>query len=92
MVLASRVTLTGDGLVEKVDKLMRQGNVRRLRIIHMGKPLIDISLDLHDTASDVPVFLLPVRAAFSKITELINYCGIEIELEDRKFIYEYPDF
>lgn len=92
MVLASRVTLAGGDLVEKVDKLMRQGNVRRLRIIHLGKPLIDISLDLHDTASDIPVFLFPIHAAFRKITELINYCSVEIELTDRKFIYEFSGF
>jgi len=97
VVLASRVTLTGGGLVEKMDKLLRQGNVRRLCIIHMGKPLIDISLDL-DTASDIPVFLLPhmlrhlMHTAFSQIAELLNYCSVEIELVDRKFIYEFPNF
>ncbi len=92
MVVGERVSITGSGLVEKVDKLVRQGNVKKVRIMHLGKPLIDISLDLRNTTSDVPLFLIPVHAAVSKITELINYCTIEIDLVDRRFTYEYPDF
>jgi len=92
VVVGERVSITGSGLVEKVDKLVRQGNVQKVRIMHLGKPLIDISLDLRDTTSDVPLFLIPVHAAVSKITELINYCTIEIDLVDRRFTYEYPDF
>ncbi len=91
MVVGERISITGNDLVEKVDKLIRQGNVQKVRIMHLGKPLMDISLDLHDTASDVPLFLIPVHAAISKITELINYCTIEVDLVDRRFAYEYPD-
>ena len=82
----ARMSLTGNDLANKVDKLMHQGNVKRIRIIHMEKPILDISLNIHDATSDIPVYQIPVRAAVSKIAELINYCTIEIEFVDRSIV------
>ncbi len=39
-------TVAGSEIVEKVKELIRQGNVTRVRLIHKGRPLIDIPLSV----------------------------------------------
>ena len=38
MAVKERVTVSGKNLVEKVKELVRQGNIRRVRLIHEGRP------------------------------------------------------
>lgn len=78
-----RFTVSGSNLVEKVKELVHQGNIRRVRLIHEEKALIDIPLSIGAPAAAVVVLAVPVLAAIGAIAALVKECTIEIEkLED----------
>ncbi len=74
-----RVTVSGKNLVEKVKELVRQGNIRRVRLIHEERPLIDIPLSIGAPAAAVIVLAAPLLAALAAIAALVKDCTIEIE-------------
>ncbi|MFC1871283.1 DUF4342 domain-containing protein [Chloroflexota bacterium] len=74
-----RFTVAGNNLVEKVKELIRQGNVRRVRLIHEEKALIDIPLTVGVPAAAVAVLAAPVLAAVVAIAGLVTECTIEVE-------------
>jgi hypothetical protein len=75
-------TVSGGDLVEKVKELIRQGNVRRVRLIHENRPLIDIPLTIGAPLAVVSVLATPVLAAIAAFAALVTECTIEIEKED----------
>jgi len=78
-----RFTVTGSNLVEKIKELVHQGNIRRVRLIHEEKPLIDIPLSIGAPAAVVVVLAAPLLAALAAIAALVKECTIEIEkIED----------
>ncbi len=74
-----RFTVSGSNLVEKVKELIRQGNIRRVRLIHEEKTLIDIPLSIGAPAAAVAVLAAPLLAALAAIAALVKECTIEIE-------------
>jgi hypothetical protein len=74
-----RVTVSGKNLVEKVKELVHQGNIRRVRLIHEEKTLIDIPLSVGAPAAAVVVLAAPLLAALAAIAALVKECTIEIE-------------
>jgi len=74
-----RFTVSGSKLVEKVKELVRQGNIRRVRLIHEEKTLIDIPLSVGAPAAAVVVLAAPLLAALAAIAVLVKECTIEIE-------------
>ena len=84
MTTRERFTVAGSKLVEKVKELIRQGNVRRVRLIHEEKALIDIPLTVGVPAAAVAVLAAPVLAAVAAIAGLVTECTIEVEkVEDK---------
>jgi len=74
-----RFTVSGSNLVEKVKELVHQGNIRRVRLIHEEKALIDIPLSIGAPAAAVVVLTVPVLAAIGAVAALVKECTIEIE-------------
>ncbi len=84
MVESEKFTVSGSKLVDKVKELIRQGNVRRVRLIHEEKVLIDIPLTVGAPAAAVAVLAAPVLAAVAGIAALVTECTIEVEkVEDK---------
>ena len=77
-----RFTVSGSDLVEKVKELIRQGNVRRVRLIHDDRPLLDIPLTVGAPLAVVTVLAAPVLAAIAAFAALITECTIEVEKEE----------
>ena len=78
-----RFTVTGSNLVEKVKELVHQGNIRRVRLIHKEKPLVDIPLSIGAPAAAVVVLAAPLLSALATIAALVKECTIEVEkMED----------
>ena len=83
MSIKERITVSGSNLVEKVKELVRQGNIRRVRLIHEEKALLDIPLSVGAPAAAVAVLAAPLLAALVAIAALVKECTIEIEkIED----------
>jgi len=76
---SEKFTVEGSQLVEKIKELIRQGNIRRVRLIHKGRPLIDIPLSVGVPVAAATVLAAPVLAALGAIAALVTECTIEVE-------------
>ena len=74
-----KFTVEGNRVVEKVKELIHQGNIRRVRLIHKGRPLIDIPLTIGVPVAAATVLAAPVLAALGAIAALVTECTIEVE-------------
>jgi hypothetical protein len=77
-----KFTVDGNQVVEKVKELIHQGNIRRVRLIHKGRPLIDIPLSVGVPVAAVTVLAAPVLAAIGAVAALVTECTIEVERVD----------
>ena len=69
------IHLTGDELLQRVRQLIHEGNVRRIRIHHLGQTVLELPLTLGVAGA---VFM-PVLAAVGALAALITDCTIEVE-------------
>ncbi|MEA3442241.1 MAG: DUF4342 domain-containing protein [Chloroflexota bacterium] len=72
-------TVSGSQLVEKIKQLVHQGNIRRVRLLHQGRPLIDIPLTVGAPVAAATVLTAPVLAAVAAIAALVTECTIQVE-------------
>jgi len=71
------IKLEGETLIEKLKGVIREGNVRRVRIQHQGRTVAEFPL----TVGVVGVVLAPVAAAVAAMVALLKDCTIEVERE-----------
>ena len=76
---SEKFTISGSQLVEKVKQLVHEGNIRRVRLLHGGRPLIDIPLTVGAPVAVATVLAAPVLAALAAIAALVTECTIEVE-------------
>ena len=74
-----KFTVSGSQLVEKVKQLIREGNVRRVRLLHEGRTVIEIPLTIGAPAAAVVILAAPVLAALAAFAALVTECTIEVE-------------
>jgi hypothetical protein len=72
-------TVSGSQLVEKIKQLVHQGNIRRVRLLHKGRPLIDIPLTVGAPVAAATALAAPVLAALAAIAALVTECTIQVE-------------
>jgi D-aminopeptidase len=65
----------GEGVIEKLKALIREGNVRRVVVQNQGRTVAEFPL----TAGVVGAVLAPVVAAIGAIVALLNDCTIQVE-------------
>ena len=74
-----KFTVSGDQLVEKVKQLIHEGNIRRVRVIHKDKTIIEIPLTIGAPAAAAVIVAAPVLAALGAFAALVTECTIEVE-------------
>lgn len=80
-----KYTVSGDKVVEKVKQILREGNIRRVRLIHEGRTIIEIPLSIGAPVAVVGILASPVLAAIGAAAALLTECTIEVEkVEDKK--------
>ena len=79
MAVKEEFIVTGSQLVEKVKQLIHEGNIRRLRLRHEGKTLLEIPLSVGAPATAVAIVAAPVLAAVGALAAMVTECTIEIE-------------
>lgn len=82
MAKKTRLRVAGQDLVEKVRRLVSQGDVRRVCLIDEEKSLLEIPLVTGDPASPAMVLEAPVLAALKAFSTLVTECTIEVEKVD----------
>jgi hypothetical protein len=79
-----KFTVSGKDVLETIKKLIHEGNIRRVRLIHEGKTIIDIPLTIGATASMVTIMAAPLLAAIGAFAALVTECTIEVEKVEGK--------
>ena len=74
-----KFTVSGDKLVEKVKQLIHEGNIRRVRVLHEGRTVLEIPLSIGAPAAAVGIMVAPVLAALGAFAALVTECTIEVE-------------
>jgi len=69
LAIKERFTVTGNELVSKVKQIVREGNIRRVRVIHRDKTLLDIPLTVGAPVAAVGILAAPLLAAVAAIAE-----------------------
>ncbi|MBT3363220.1 MAG: DUF4342 domain-containing protein [Chloroflexi bacterium] len=79
MSFKERFTVPGSRLVEKVKELIHEGNIRKIRLIHKEKTLLEIPLSIGAPVAALGIIVAPVLAALGAFAALITECTIEVE-------------
>lgn len=79
MTIKERITVSGSELVDKVKQLIHEGNIRRVRLVHHEKTLLEIPLSVGAPVTAVGIIAAPVLAALGAVAALVTECTIEVE-------------
>jgi len=78
-----KFTINSDELVQKVKQLIHEGNIRRVRVIHEGRTVLEIPLTIGASAAALTIMMAPLLAALGAIAALATECTIEVEKVDK---------
>ena len=79
MTTNEKFTVSGSQLVEKVKQLIQEGNIRRVRLLHRGRIVLEIPLTIGAPAAAIGILAAPVLAALAAFAALVTDCTIEVE-------------
>jgi hypothetical protein len=79
MTTTEKFTIDGSQLVEKVKQLIHEGNIRRVRVVHEGKTVLEIPLSIGAPAAAIGIMAAPVLAALGAFAALVTECTVEVE-------------
>ena len=76
---SEKFTVSGSQLVEKTKQLIHEGNIRRVRLLHEGRVVLEIPLSIGAPAAVAGILAAPVLAAIAAFAALVTECTIEVE-------------
>ena len=79
MTNTEKFTVSGSQLVEKVKQLIHEGNIRKVRLLHEGRTVLEIPLSIGAPAAAIAILAAPVLAALGAFAALVTECTIEVE-------------
>ena len=79
MTNSEKFTVSGSQLVEKVKQLIHEGNIRRVRLLHEGRVVLEIPLSIGAPVAAIGILAAPVLAAVAAFAALVTECTIEVE-------------
>ena len=84
MTTKEKFTVSGSQLVDKVKQLIREGNIRKVRVIHKGNTILEIPLTIGASAAAIGILAAPVLAALGAFAALVTECTIEVEKVEKQ--------
>jgi hypothetical protein len=79
MAKTEKFTVSGSQIVEKIKQLIHEGNIRRVRLVHEDRTVIEIPLSIGAPAAALGILAAPVLAAIGAFAALVTECTIEVE-------------
>lgn len=77
-----RIKVKGNQVIDKVKQLIREGNIRRIRIVHEERTILEIPLTIGAPAAAITIMAAPILAALGAFAALVTECTIEVEKID----------
>jgi DNA-binding Lrp family transcriptional regulator len=84
MANTEKFTIKSEDVVKRIKELIKEGNVRRIRLIHDGKTVFDIPLTVGAGLAAVGILWTPVLAAIGAFAALVSDVTIEVEKTEAK--------
>ena len=69
------IKIEGSNLADRLEKLISEGNVRRVVVEHQGKTVAEFPL----TAGIIGAVIAPVAAAIGGLVAILQDCTIKVE-------------
>jgi hypothetical protein len=79
MAETEKFTVKGDEILAKIKQLIHEGNIRRVRIIHEDRVVLEIPLSIGAPAAAITILAMPLLAAVGAFAALVTECTIEVE-------------
>ena len=83
MTTKEKFTVSGSQLVEKVKQLIHEGNIRKVRLLHEGRTVLEIPLSIGAPAAALGIMMAPILAAIGAFAALVTECTIEVERTEK---------
>ncbi|MFC1911978.1 DUF4342 domain-containing protein [Chloroflexota bacterium] len=83
MTKTEKFTVSGSQLVEKIKQIIHEGNIRRVRLLHEDRVVIEIPLSIGAPVAALGILAAPVLAAIGAFAALVTECTIEVEKIDK---------
>ncbi len=83
MAAKEKFTVSGSQLVDKVKQLIHEGNIRKVRLLHEGRTVLEIPLSIGAPATAIAILTAPVLAAIGAFAALVTECTIEVEKTEK---------
>jgi DNA-binding Lrp family transcriptional regulator len=84
LTIKERFTVSSKELASKVKQLLREGNIKRVRLIRNERTLLDIPISIGAPAAAVGIVAAPLLAAVATIAAMVTECTIEVERAENK--------
>ena len=84
MTTSEKFTVSGSEVVEKIKQLIHEGNIRKVRVIHQGRTVLEIPLSIGAPAAAIGILAAPLLAALGAFAALVTECTIEVEKIEEK--------
>ena len=79
MTSTEKFTVSGSQLVDKVKQLIHQGNIRRVRLLHEGRSVLEIPLSIGAPAAAITILAVPLLATLGAFAALVTEGTIEVK-------------
>jgi hypothetical protein len=84
MAETEKFRVTGSEIVEKVKQLIHEGNIRRVRLVHEERTIIEIPLSIGAPVAALGIIAAPLLAAIGAFAALVTECTIEVEKVEKQ--------
>ena len=74
-----KFTVSGSQVIEKVKQLIHEGNIRKVRLLHEERTILEIPLSIGAPAAAITILAAPILAALGAFAALVTECTIEVE-------------
>jgi hypothetical protein len=82
MPVTEKFTVKGNEVLEKVKRLIHEGNIRKVRLIHDDNTIFEIPLTVGAPVTVAVILAAPLLAAIGAFAALVTECTIEVEKAD----------
>ena len=74
-----KFTVSGSQIVDRAKQLIHEGNIRKVRLLHEGRTVLEIPLSIGAPAAALGIMMAPILAAIGAFAALVTECTIEVE-------------
>ncbi len=82
LIFRESINISSSELINKVKQLVHEGNIRRLKLIHKDKTLLDLPVSVGAPTVAVGIAVAPLLAAVAVIAAMKIECTVEVEREE----------